>query len=595
MRGARYNRGIVNAPTPPTLDRAPGSDAQPGMHAPTTRGVLRLWMVLVLSLGLCLVGLDWGLPNQNDWSVDSVGAEQILATYNSRLVEGWISSYPPVHARLLAAVWAGVYPVVRVWAPPDRSYSYAMPDGRTEQSVDPARPMFLRSAAILMARAVSVLMGLGCLVWVYLIGRRLWDTRAGIWAALLVALLHPFVFYSHVSNREVPCLFWLLGAVHFYLVAWDSKRVGPWVALAVLSAVACGTKDQAAGALVLMGVSLWWHLARTRPGACWARWGRALADRRLWVAGLVFIVVLGACHGLPFQWTQFVAHVERMTGPDREAYRLFDMTPAGQWGMLVRTLRLTRDAMGWPLCLGVLAALALSAWHRRHRRALLLLVPVVSYYVFFLALVLYVWVRWTLPMAALVCVPAGYWASRVWMHRSTGWRVAQAGLLVALLYTAWYGGSASLYMAADGRYEAESWIERWAHQQRAQRPWVLTFSGPAYLPRWFGQDLYVVPVQTFEERFHSRGDAVRALLAPPPRQGDDPLALVRARPFVVVLTQQDMLDPLCGEMVAGRLGFRVVKRFKRTYPLAPDIIASLNPAIYILAAHPAPAHRTNAS
>ena len=79
-----------------------------GGASDTRRPPLRLWMVLGLSLALGLVGLRWGLPNQADWSVDAVDPEQIFGTYNSGFVEGWLRSYPPLHARLLAAVWAAV-------------------------------------------------------------------------------------------------------------------------------------------------------------------------------------------------------------------------------------------------------------------------------------------------------------------------------------------------------------------------------------------------------------------------------------------------------------------------------------------------------
>jgi 4-amino-4-deoxy-L-arabinose transferase-like glycosyltransferase len=552
-----------------------------------------LTLVLIVSLALSIVGIDWGLPSDTDWSVDAVDAQQVLRTYNNGLASGWLTSYPPLHARLLAVVWGAVRPLAIDGAPPAGPHEYTMPDGqRVTAPASPERVTFINTMVTFTARGVSVLMALGSLVWVYAIGRCLWSPAAGVCAAMLLSWTHVFIFYSHVSNREIPQLFWLAGAVYFFVRCAQHGRLRHYVGMAVFAALAGTTKDQALGMLPLMGLSALWWVASEKPGPPLKRLGAALTDRRILAALGVFLLVFAANHDLwrPAGWSVFADHVRQITGPDREGYRQFDLTPAGEWGMFVSTCWMTVLGVGAPLAVGGVLAIGASLMRtRKEPTAPWLLAPAVSYYVFFLGLVLYVWVRWTLPLVMIGSLFAGRWLVALW--RLSGVKRWPVRLLVvaALAATLWHGASASVLMATDCRYEAEEWIADWAAQHAARRPWVLTFAGPTYLPRWRSPDLYIVPVQRVPGPIADYSALIALLEHGPPAKGADPLGAVRGRDrYLIVIMEMDLTDTPNGRVLrqlveGGRPGFALVKTFQSSVPLAPPAIACLSPTVYVVA------------
>jgi hypothetical protein len=103
-----------------------------------------------------------------------------------------------------------------------------------------------------------------------------------------------------------------------------------------------------------------------------------------------------------------------------------------------------------------------------------LLLPIVSYYLSFIAIIGYQYDRFYMAPAALLAVFAG--VALAWLAGRAGWgRAAAVGVAA---YSLAYGASVNLMMASDSRIEAEAWLR--AHTGRA----MVAFIGPmAYLPR----------------------------------------------------------------------------------------------------------------
>ena len=77
------------------------------MHKPSI-SFWSLGLLLALSLGLNLYGIQWGLPNGvEDWANDSLAPLGPLVYANRTLShEFWLSKYPPVHFMTLALLYA---------------------------------------------------------------------------------------------------------------------------------------------------------------------------------------------------------------------------------------------------------------------------------------------------------------------------------------------------------------------------------------------------------------------------------------------------------------------------------------------------------
>jgi hypothetical protein len=188
--------------------------------------------------------------------------------------------------------------------------------------------------------------------------------------------------------------------------------------------------------------------------------------------GAVSFLVL---HNVVFNYRGFVHHFEEILWA-RGQYRLFEGTPTNQIAMLRQTLRHLVFALGWPLAGASALGLAVALVEEKLRRSTLWIVLFgASYYAFFIAPVLSTWLRYALPLAALLSLFTGLFCSRLW-NRGL-WGRALVGL--ALVYSLGRGISVDALLLTDTRYEAERWLA-----EHVSEGAVVGYMGPEYyLPR----------------------------------------------------------------------------------------------------------------
>src|SRR5262245_30745699 len=114
----------------------------------------RLWAVLLLlvSLGLNAWMVTWGLPSTAGWAPDELLPSAVLDARARGYSGGWFDKYPPLHFRLLGAVYAPVAGPARAGTPVPRG---------------------VYDRLFRVGRWVSVVMGVGVVLLVYLCGLRL--------------------------------------------------------------------------------------------------------------------------------------------------------------------------------------------------------------------------------------------------------------------------------------------------------------------------------------------------------------------------------------------------------------------------------------
>ena len=369
-----------------------------------------------------LVGIGWGVPWL--WAPDELGPSIIFDALDARFAGGWFDKYPPMQYYLGAVAYAPFILASKLGYADLTSYSMTV-------------------TLTIVLRLLSVVMAVGTVAAIYLTAADLYGRR-GAFAATVLACFTPIVvFYSKVGNVDMPSMFWLAWALRFYVrvVTGGDARALVWFALAGVTAIA--TKDQTAGFFVLPAVHTAWLAARR------GQW------RPLLLASALAIVVLAFEMSIPFNPNGFVNHVRMITGEASQPFRI----PGSTWTRQLLVAKLTVTGLAWAMTwVGFAAGIAGVLWQVRRRRFLWLLLPAVSYYLFFLVVAGYVYDRFLIGIAFVLAIFAGSWIDDVLRPEAPGRRLRMACAVAAAGFLLWAAVSMDLMMLLDSRYAAQDWI-----------------------------------------------------------------------------------------------------------------------------------------
>jgi hypothetical protein len=437
--------------------------------------------ILFASLILNAAGIWWGLPGS--WVAIELKPTYILGALSQHFSNGWYDAYPPVHFYLLSAA---ISPLLLLNVLDRITF-----DG------------WGYWALVLISRAVSLAMAAGMVASACVCGTRAFGRRAGLIAAATVALTAPFLYYAKTANVDVPYLFWWALSMVFYLRLLETGDMRDYLAFAAAATLSVCTKDQAYGLYLLAPLAIVEQIWRVNRQAGVRRaFLRALFDRRIVTAAVASGVLFAICDNLIFNLAGFMDHVRFITGPGSQAYRVYEPTRAGQIALLRETIRLIEISMGWPLfAAGAIGLIAALATPRLRRISLWLLVPVVSYYLGFIGVILYNYDRFVLPMCFVLAIFGGFAFDRLLAGaRFRTW--GRAALGAAFTYTLLYAGTVDVLMIEDSRYAVEGWMR--AHVRPAD---LVAISGlREYLPRV--EDYRVEEISTIEELRQEHPDYV---------------------------------------------------------------------------------------
>ena len=519
---------------------------------------------------MCGVGLMWGLPNHWDFAQDSVVPLGRLALINAPADEVTQYRYPPFHLKLLTGLFRPLRRII-------------------ESSPIHENDKLSATLFILSGRVVSLAMAAGAVWLVMRTGARLWNEHTGMAAAMTFTLAPVTLYYAKNANLDMPYVFWLAWAFFFYVRILQENRARDYLWLGLLTALSTCTKDQGYAFFVLMPIPLILHLRRPAPGerppparAAWTRIGLGLAG---------FLVPFVLIHTFLYDHHQgFWIHLKTVTGVASVGWREFTRGPAGQLRLLIATLLRLMDA--WTPAGLFLAGVGLWLELRNRKPGRLtwaVFLPVISYYLFFPAVIGYVYTRFLLPVVLVLALFAG--RAVVWLWQAAGRRApARAAALALVGWVALAGVSVNLVMSRYSRYNAQVWMEKNLSAQTR-----ISYLG----------DMRDMP------RFNKPLNAV-------PLAGDTAKALVAARPDVVVLSLQQGQTPAASpcmrlssiarrrlrhlafgraleagarrsrstameDLLRGDLGYVIAERFESPIaPFVPEVAESLNRTIVIM-------------
>jgi hypothetical protein len=418
-----------------------------------------LWSVVLGSFLLNVVGIWWGLSGGR-WAADEILPFQVLDALDRKFSGGWFGPYPPVQYYLLGLLYLPF--VAAEWV--------------MNLQINPLLHFLNRIASLAMAAGIVVL--------VYICAKTLTSRIGGRAAAALTALLLPFVYYAKIGNLDVPYLFWFCAAILFYIRIVVHDDTASYVGFAIAAALAIATKDQAYGYFVAPAV----HVAilrYVRLEAASKSHSEVIKDLAVPGAAFAGLTTLAVAYNLPFNWSGFTRHVALITSNAGDRYRMFDENMEGQLELLSHSIELIRFSFGWPAFILIAAGLIATTLGSERRTRLWLLLPIVSYYCSFLAMVSIVFDRFVLGICILLAIIAGcavadWISSGVPMKRT----IAVVSVVAVCLYSLVRAVSLNAMMMADSRYYVENWIATQVPPEAA-----IDSAGPeAYLPRVFWSD-----------------------------------------------------------------------------------------------------------
>jgi hypothetical protein len=548
-----------------------------------------LVFVILLSILINLIGINWGLPfpepawweggdehSDFPWAFDTVSPVSPLAAARDFFAWGWWSRvnyiYPLFHYMLLALLYA---PPVLYWflsgrfVPPDGpGYPYGL--------TDPENQLALLTV---IARLTSAAMASSIVVFMYLIGKRLYGRRAGLLAALMTSLCYTLVFYAHTSVLEVPCLFWGVIALYFYLKLVDGEqKPGNYLAFGILVAVAMSTKDQAYGLFILPIVHIAYaHYRRYFPGPLsLAKLFRAFMHRHTAYAIAGFVLAYAIANNVFLNLPRLWIHFQLLFGgpdawPSPDRY-LPDRSLVSQYLLLKLTAYHTVHSLGLPMAF-VCAVGLIYCLYRWPKRTLLISLPAISFYIFFInAGLFYVHPRYTLPLALTLALFGSKLLADMFQRpggiRITGYVFA----IVVFTYSFASSLSLDLTLINDSRQLATVWIQEHVPPGATIEVYTSSRSLPylshAYQVRSYPEQL--------DERLPVTGADYLIITERSYRKGSDTTERVA---FEKALQKGGALK----ELLNGTAGYKLQAEFHyRVHDLLfTDIIYPLNPRIFL--------------
>jgi len=471
------------------------------------RGPLPLVLILLIALSLRLSGLQWGLPNA--LHINTYHPDELT------VVERSVRSINSLNGQFLPGFYR--YGSLQLYL-----INFACTAAFLVNTVDliPAHLASTNTAnwdkLYLIARCLTVLMGVGTVWTTAAIGTRLWNRKVGLLAGLLLAVAPLHVLQSHWATVDVPATFW--GTMAVLAAIWSLQprsRLKGCLLSGLFTGLASATKyNMALFILPMVAVSI--LSAWKGPGFFAVPGTRDVEDphqgpAKAWTSsaiaigcGLIVCIAsfLAACPGFLLQHGQFAAdfnaealHVSKQPGES------FEYTGNG---FVYEWLHTLVAGLGPALLLFVVIGIVLAIW-KRDRSSIVIAAAALPYSILIgLAAVRYA--RYAIPLLPLLMLWAAFWIVSLLGSRSYSpeddksnqgpakglrYSVLAASLVafgLTLGYTLWLIVPLS---APDPRDRAVQWLNMHTAPSTAiafpTMPWFQTAPVCLYLPSQRGE------------------------------------------------------------------------------------------------------------
>jgi len=315
------------------------------------------------------------------------------------------------------------------------------------------------TAFYLMGRATAAVFGCATVAAAYYVARKAYQTRAGLFAALFLAVNALHIDLSHRVGVDVPMTCFAILALYFGLrVATDGAR-RDYLLAGLCAALATTTKLPGILVLLPLAIAHTYRVAAMKRGSI--LW---LTSREIWLAAAMFIVVLAVSNPgilLHFDYFSFYA-------PTRDEMLDNDVVMAGSFDTLSRPnlyfyyVKVLLDSLGWPLFGLAMYSVCYAAWRHRPSDVMLLSYAAINYLVFASTSsdVLY-YPRYALPIIVVLAILAGRALADLTLLLARWRLVVSTALATALIVWPLTQAVAGTYLLTqtDTRTVAKEWCD----------------------------------------------------------------------------------------------------------------------------------------
>ncbi|MCG8528212.1 MAG: hypothetical protein MI748_17660 [Opitutales bacterium] len=399
--------------------------------------------LLLVSLFANGVGIHWGLPAYRPWAPDEILTSKVLEALDQKFSGGWSFRYPP-----------GYF------------YAVGFLHGMARMIDDPTWLDWEYSRYLetyhYLTRGLTLLCGVGCTAVFYLMLRQLFSKQTSTLVTFLSIWIVPFSYFAKIGNLDVPYLFWFLAAYFFYVRYWlKGGNAFCHLAYTFFSVVAVATKDQSAALFFLPTLLIFGDAIRRHVSCAGHGWGSLWRSLECWTVALVFLLTFLVLFNLPFNWAGFQEHIALILGDASQDYRIYEGSLRGHLTMFGTSLVTALYSVG-PISFVLFLA---SFFIRSKRKQLWFYVlPIVSYYLIFISVIGYNYLRFFLPISIVMLLLSGFvWEKLFRKHLGVRTWIL---ILLAAVPGVYINSAISTSMILDNRYLIEQELdERFSKDQ----------------------------------------------------------------------------------------------------------------------------------
>ena len=302
---------------------------------------------------------------------------------------------------------------------------------------------------LLGMRLFSVLAGTGAILLIYRLARYLYDgATTAILAAAFTAVSFTHCMNSSFATLDIFVSFFILACFLALFRAIESRQLRDFILLGVLAGILLGTKTSAIVFLGVMPALAVIDIVRAR--------GEAATTARRWLKWLVitnataFIVFAVTTPSVLLNFSDFLSAWRAAKS------HWYDRTMVPWSGVFPIWWRASVLALGMPTMIGFFAgAIFLPAKNRG--KNLIILGFILFWYLFHRH---HLYLRFVASVAPLICLYAGQYCASLLKVRSPLFRVAGAGLAVAILGVSVWGCVSGIHLRFnDPRTLAARWLK----------------------------------------------------------------------------------------------------------------------------------------